>query len=126
MAIKKHLAVTGLLGASFFACGQESFIVQDLKVEGLQRVALGAALTHIPINIGDNVDNYTISKTIKALYKSGHFDTISAYRDGEKIIFKVKERPTISAIEFEGNKDIKDEQLDEVIAYIEFLKQNPS
>ena len=113
MAIKKHLAVTGLLGASFFACGQESFIVEDLKVEGLQRVALGAALTHIPINIGDNIDNYTISKTIKALYKSGHFDNIAAYRDGEKIIFKVKERPTISSIEFEGNKDIKDEQLNE-------------
>ena len=51
MAIKKHLAVTSLLGASFAALGQESFIVEDLKVEGLQRVALGAALTG-PLRIG--------------------------------------------------------------------------
>jgi len=71
MAIKKHLAVSSLLGASFAALGQTSFIVEDLKVEGLQRVALGAALTHIPINVGDNVDDYTISKTIKSLYRSG-------------------------------------------------------
>jgi len=58
MAIKKHLAVSSLLGASFAALGQNSFIVDDLKVEGLQRVALGAALTHIPINVGDNIDNF--------------------------------------------------------------------
>ncbi|MBS3798661.1 outer membrane protein assembly factor BamA [Pseudoalteromonas sp. BDTF-M6] len=113
MAIKKHLAVTSLLGASFAALGQESFIVEDLKVEGLQRVALGAALTHIPINVGDQIDTYTVSKTIKALYKSGHFDDIEVYRDGDKIVFKVTERPTISSIEFDGNKDIKDEQLTE-------------
>lgn len=113
MPIKKHLAVTSLLGASFAAAGQSSFIVEDLKVEGLQRVALGAALTHIPINVGDNIDDYTISQTIKALYKSGHFEDIAAYRDGELLIFKVKERPTIASIEFDGNKDIKDEQLSE-------------
>ncbi len=113
MAIKKHLAVTSLLGASFAAASQTSFIVEDLKVEGLQRVALGAALTHIPINIGDNIDEYTIAKTIKALYRSGHFDNIKVLRDGETIIFRVTERPTISSIEFEGNKDIKDEQLTE-------------
>ncbi|MDK1285695.1 outer membrane protein assembly factor BamA [Pseudoalteromonas umbrosa] len=113
MPIKKHLAVTSLLGASFAALGQNSFIVEDLKVEGLQRVALGAALTHIPINVGDEVDNYTVSKTIKALFSSGHFDDISAYRDGNQIVFKVKERATIASIEFDGNKDIKDEQLQE-------------
>jgi outer membrane protein insertion porin family len=113
MPIKKHLAVTGLLGASFAALGQNSFIVEDLKVEGLQRVALGAALTHIPINVGDNIDDFTVSKTIKALYKSGHFETIKVYRDGGLLIIKVTERPTISSIEFEGNKDIKDEQLNE-------------
>ncbi|MBQ4810383.1 outer membrane protein assembly factor BamA [Pseudoalteromonas luteoviolacea] len=113
MPIKKHLAVTSLLGASFAALGQNSFIVEDLKVEGLQRVALGAALTHIPINVGDEVDNYTVSKTIKALFSSGHFDDITAYRDGNQIVFKVKERPTIASIEFDGNKDIKDEQLQE-------------
>ncbi|WP_404393981.1 outer membrane protein assembly factor BamA [Pseudoalteromonas phenolica] len=113
MPIKKHLAVTSLLGASFAAAGQSSFIVEDLKVEGLQRVALGAALTHIPINVGDNIDDYTISQTIKALYKSGHFEDIAVYRDEDLLIFKVKERPTISSIEFDGNKDIKDEQLNE-------------
>ena len=91
MPIKKHLAVTSLLGASFAAAGQSSFIVEDLKVEGLQRVALGAALTHIPINVGDNIDEYTISQTIKALYKSGHFEDIAVYRDNDLLVFKVKE-----------------------------------
>ncbi|MGJ8675126.1 MAG: POTRA domain-containing protein, partial [Pseudoalteromonas sp.] len=125
MAIKKHLAVSSLLGASFAALGQTSFIVEDLKVEGLQRVALGAALTHIPINVGDNVDDYTISKTIKSLYRSGHFDNIKALRDGNNVIFKVTERPTISFIEFEGNKDIKDEQLNESLEQQDIRQGEP-
>ncbi|TMP02096.1 hypothetical protein, partial [Pseudoalteromonas ruthenica] len=33
-----------------------------------------------------------------------------AYRDGERIVFKVTERPTISSIEFDATKDIQDEQ----------------
>ena len=95
MAIKKYLAATSLIGASFASLGQTAFIVEDLKVEGLQRVALGAALTHIPINVGDNLDDYTISKTIKSLYGSGHFDNIKvlhklriAIKGSSSILFK--------------------------------------
>ncbi len=116
MAIKHTIAVTSLLAASIAASvraadSQDAFIVEDLKVQGLQRVALGAALTHIPINVGDSVTDYTLSRTLKSLYRSGHFDYVRVLKDGNTVIFEVTERPTISAIEFDGNKDIKDEQL---------------
>jgi len=113
MIIKK-LAFALLLGAlGTTAQAAEEFQVEDIEVKGLQRVALGAALTHIPFNVGDKLNQFRISQSIKALYKSGHFNDIKVYRDGNRIIYRVSERETISEITFEGNSDLKDEQLTE-------------
>lgn len=113
MIIKK-LAFAVLLGAlGTTAQAAEEFQVEDIEVKGLQRVALGAALTHIPFNVGDNLNKFRISQSIKSLYKSGHFNDIRVYRDGNRVIYRVRERETISEITFDGNSDLKDEQLTE-------------
>ena len=112
MVIKRLVAAMWLAGVSH-AVHAETFTVKDIQVEGLQRVALGAALNNLPFNIGDTVNEYTLSRSIKTLYAAGHFDEITVLRDGETIIYRVKERPTINNIEFDGNKDIKEEQLKE-------------
>jgi len=111
MMIKKiALAVLlGALGTTVHA--SEEFQVEDIEVKGLQRVALGAALTHIPFNIGDTLNDFRISQSIKALYKSGHFNDIAVFKEGNRVIYKVRERETISEITFEGNSDLKEEQL---------------
>ncbi len=113
MTIKRLVAAMFLASASASVLAEQSFTVKDIQVEGLQRVALGAALNQLPFNIGDTVSDYTLSKSIKSLYAAGHFDEIAVYRDGDTIIFRVKERPTINSIEFDGNKDIKEEQLND-------------
>ena len=110
MIIRK-LVLTALLGLFSSASFAEAFKVEDIQVKGLQRVALGAALTHIPFNVGDNLNDFRISQSIRSLFKSGHFNNISVSRDGNRVIFTVQERQTISDIEYDGNKDIKDEQL---------------
>jgi len=113
MMIKK-IALAILLPSLFnTAVAAEAFQVEDIQVKGLQRVAVGAALTHIPFNIGDTLNDYRISQSLKSLYKSGHFNDIRVYRDGSTVIFRVRERETISEVTFDGNKDLKDEQLTE-------------
>ncbi|MFQ3198968.1 MAG: outer membrane protein insertion porin family, partial [Paraglaciecola sp.] len=110
----KQLVVAGFMLsiASFAESAQESeFIISDIKVEGLQRVALGAALTYMPVKIGDAMNSFRIGRIIRSLYASTHFESIEVLRDGDVLVVKVKERPTISNIILEGNDDIKDEQL---------------
>ncbi len=111
MMIKK-IALAVLLASLFNkAQAAQEFTVEDIQVKGLQRVAVGAALTHIPFNIGDTLNEFRVSQSIKSLYKSGHFNDIAVFRDGNTLIFKVRERETISEVTFDGNKDLKDEQL---------------
>jgi outer membrane protein insertion porin family len=116
MTIKRLVAAMLLATGSNSVLAEESFTVQDIQVEGLQRVALGAALNNLPFTIGDTVTEYSLSRSIKTLYSAGHFDEIRVFRDGNTIIYRLKERPTINNIEFDGNKDIKEEQLNESLA----------
>ncbi|QFU23672.1 outer membrane protein assembly factor BamA [Shewanella eurypsychrophilus] len=117
MRFNKLFASMVLVGASLSGNGWaetfQPFEVTDIQVQGLQRVALGAALLTIPVKVGDTVDELKLQQAIKSLYASTNFEHIEVSRDGDVLVVTVKERPTISSVTFDGNKDIKDEQLQE-------------
>jgi len=88
-----------------------SFVIRDIRVEGLQRVPVGTVFTHIPFEIGDRVDDTAGGEIVRALYKSGLFKDVTLEQDGAVMVVSVIERPSIASISFSGNKDIDTDQL---------------
>ncbi len=93
------------------AQANQSFVVSDIRVEGLQRISAGSIFASLPINVGDNVDSSTIRNSIRTLFRTGNFDNIYMARDGSILVVTVEERPSISEINIEGNKAIDTESL---------------
>lgn len=88
-----------------------SFKVEDIRVDGLQRVSAGTVFGSFPINIGDRVDNAALAKAAKSLFRTGYFNDIELQRDGKILIIKLVELPTITELEIEGNSAIETDQL---------------
>lgn len=87
------------------------FSVEDIRVEGLQRVSSGSVFSALPIRVGDLTDDVLIQDSVRALFRTGFFEDIDVGRDGNVLVVRVLERPAISEINLEGNKAIDDDSL---------------
>ncbi len=91
--------------------GKELFVVEEIRLEGLQRISEGTVYNYLPLNIGDRIDARRVAEAIRALYATGFFRDVELRRDGGSVIVAVMERPVIESFEIKGNKDIKTEDL---------------
>ncbi len=88
-----------------------SWVIEDIRISGLQRVSAGSVFSEIPFSIGDSIGQDEIVQISKSIFASGQFDDIQIGRDGNALLINLTERPTIDEIIIEGNEAIKTENL---------------
>ena len=96
----------------------DKFVVDKIKIEGLQRLPDGTLLNYLPIAVGDPIDDNQITFAISELYKTGFFADIKLLRDENTLVIRVVERPSIAEVEFSGNSDIDDDALKDALVDI--------
>jgi len=107
--LSKYLALVTILWMPLVSA--ETFIISDIRVEGLQRISAGSVFAALPVGVGDVVDEYAIRASARSLFATGNFDDIRIGRDGNVLVVVVAERPSISEINIDGNKAIETEAL---------------
>jgi outer membrane protein insertion porin family len=89
----------------------ENFLVKDIRVEGLQRIAPGTVFNYLPIKVGDTLTDSSARDAIAALFKTGFFLDVRLDRSGDVLVVQVKERPSIDSIQINGTKEIDEKTL---------------
>ncbi len=83
----------------------DSFVVKDIRIEGLQRVEPGTVFSYLSVQVGEKFTEEKGAEAIKALYSTGFFRDVQIQAQSDILIVIVDERPTISRIEFTGMKE---------------------
>ncbi len=102
---------------AFSSWASDSFIVKDIRVEGIQRTEAGTVFSYLPVKVGDTLDEEKATEAIKALYATGFFKDVKLKSENGVLIVEVDERPAIAQISINGAKEFEKDKL------IEGLKQ---
>jgi outer membrane protein insertion porin family len=108
-------ASVGLVGSAALAQGPISARIQQIRIEGSQRIEPETIRNYLTLKVGDNFDAAEIDKSLKTLFATGLFADVTIGRQGGDLVVRVVENPIINRIAFEGNRHLEDKTLlDEV------------
>ena len=122
MKLKKIFLLILSLGFINVATAFDEFVINDIRIVGLQRVSTGSIFNVIPVSVGDRVDKRKVGDITRALFATEQFDDIQIGKELSTLIITVQERPSISAIDISGNKALKTEQLLESLNGVEIAE----
>lgn len=86
--------------------------VQDVLVEGNERIEAETVRSYLSISVGDVFDAIEINDSLKSLFATGLFADVTIRREAGDLIVRVVENPIINRVAFEGNKRIDDDALE--------------
>ncbi|HEY1386752.1 MAG TPA: outer membrane protein assembly factor BamA, partial [Dongiaceae bacterium] len=85
--------------------------IQEIRIEGNQRIEPETVRSYMQINPGDPFDAKKIDQALKNLFATGLFADVNFRREADALVVQVTENPIINKLAFEGNKRIDDDAL---------------
>ncbi len=89
----------------------EGITIEDIRIEGLQRIEPGTVFSYLPVRIGEVLSATTAAEAVRALFATGFFQDVRIEIDGRVLVVLLEERPAIGAIEITGAKEFDAETL---------------
>ena len=109
--VRTACAVAAMIFAAQAAWALEPFKVQDIRVEGLQRVEPGTIFASMPMRVGDDYNDEKGAAAIRALFALGLFKDVRLEANGNVLVVVVQERPTIADVDFAGSREFDKDAL---------------
>lgn len=117
-SLLKRLISLSVFISAFAVLSCQAFIVRNIEIHGLQNLLSSTVRSYIPLQEGQDLTTAKSDQVVLALYKTGFFDNVSLLHRGNTLIIDVKERPMITLIKIEGNKEISTSKIEPVMKKI--------
>lgn len=97
------------------------FSVSSIKVQGLKRIEKDAVLAKLGTKLDSTLDEKQLRADIQAIFNMGYFIDVDV--EGEPLVeqkkinltYRVRERPAITKLEFDGNERVPTSELRDII-----------
>ncbi|MDH5545128.1 MAG: outer membrane protein assembly factor BamA [Gammaproteobacteria bacterium] len=111
MSVVIRLIVVLVLLYSPLLLAFDAFTVKQIRIEGAERISEDTVLNYLPVKEGDKFDQIRVEQAISALFGTGFFNDVQVLRDGDTLVVRLVERPSIAKITIKGNEEISTEDL---------------
>jgi outer membrane protein insertion porin family len=115
----RDLAVTACVLATLAgaALGQSfrSFVIKDIRVEGLQRTEPGTVFSYLPVKVGETMTEEKAQQALRALFATGFFRDVRLEVENDVLVVLVEERPAVSQVDFIGVKEFDGDVIRKVL-----------
>jgi outer membrane protein insertion porin family len=116
------IAIIILLSVNTYANAIDNPPVNSIEVKGVVRIEDGAIHAVLSQKVGEPLSKIKVANDIKAIYQMGYFRDVRVdtefFEGGVKLIFLLKEKPTIVSLTFHGNKKYDNDELKKEVTLI--------
>jgi len=85
------LMFSGVLSGPAHAADGDSFVIRDIRIEGVQRTEIGTIFGKLPVKPGDIFTEDLATESIRHLYATGFFSDVRIEVDGDVVVVVVQE-----------------------------------
>ena len=93
----------GIISISVQAQAFESFVIKNIRINGLQRIEIGTVFSYLPVKSGDTLNDNKANEIIQKLYATGFFKDVRLEEKNDTLIVDVIERPIIAELAITGD-----------------------
>ena len=125
LGVAMLLTATTALTALPDTASAQSYRFNSVTIEGNQRIEAGTILTYAGIGRGQSLTAGELNAAYQRIIASGLFESVEITPRGGTLVIEVKEYPTVNRVRIEGNRRLKDEDLEPLLESKPRLVFNP-
>ena len=72
---------------------KDSWIIDDIRISGLQRVSAGSVFAVMPVGLGEEIDQELFKEIASSIFQTGKFFRRGKFSDGRTGKFRAIRRP---------------------------------
>ncbi|MBI5025763.1 MAG: outer membrane protein assembly factor BamA [Nitrospirae bacterium] len=108
-----------IIASAVIASTQDMPLIKIIEIKGNKKIEEETIRARIKSKAGEFFSQERAQNDIKTLFAIGYFDDVrvevESFEDGIKLIYILKEKPTITSIDFQGNEEIETDKIKEKV-----------